>query len=128
MFNSTEKLLMLKFLGYSPTPETRIMLNTTLALMVGADVDMENEIKESLRELVKIQDDFNGARLGAGRSFSSGGASTTQYFRGDRLNELRQHARQHVNYLSNMTGMQIISDVFAASVSRGSNHGQVIRG
>lgn len=124
---ASDKLLILKFLGYSPTPEYRQLLDQRLAYTVGADIDLENLVKDEIRELIKIQDDINGARLGAGRSFQSGGASTVQLYRGDRLNELRQHARQHVNYLVDATGMIVNRDVFmGGSVRVGS--GQVIRG
>jgi hypothetical protein len=126
-FSQADHLQILRFLGYKPTPESRTQLTQRLAYMVGADVDLEKMVKDMLRELVKIQEDLDGARLGAGRSFNSGGSSTVQYFRGDRLNELRQHGRQYVGYLSDATGMVIGRDVFAAT-QRGANHGQVLRG
>ena len=126
MLSATEKLLMIKFLGYSPTPETRQLFNAKLAYMVGADEDLEQQIKQTIRELTKIQEDLDNSRLGAGRSFQSG-ASTVQYFRGDRLLELREHGKQYVIYLSRLCGLPVLSNVFGGG-DRGTSHGQVVRG
>jgi hypothetical protein len=126
-FSQVDYVQVLKFLGYQPTPEARGMAAQRISTTTGGIVELEALIKDELRELVKIQDDLDGARLGAGRSFNSGGAATVQFFRGDRLSELRAHGRQHVAYLADMTGMAIARDVFAGS-SRGANHGQVVRG
>jgi hypothetical protein len=120
MFTVTDRLNVLKYLGYPLNYANTI--NDQLALVLDAAV--VEEVRSILRELNSIQTDINSARLGAGRSFQSGATGTTQYYRGDRLHELRSAGKQYVNYLAQMTNLSVHRDVF----SSGSSSGRSLRG
>lgn len=115
-----------KYLGYPLAHAASGTIETALARIEAlGDVYVE-EVQNLLHELDKVQSDIDSSRLGAGRSFQSGAAGTAQFFRGERLNELRMAGRQQVNYLSQMTGLAVMADVFSPAAA-GKATGRVTR-
>lgn len=126
-FNSSDYVSILKYLGYATHAQNFLMVQQATADASSVSPALEDEIKRTIRELDKIQEQINDSRLGAGRSFQSGSAGTAQFYRGERLNELRQAGRQQVATLAQLMNLNINRDYFASTAAGGSS-GRIERG
>lgn len=126
-FNSSDYVSILKYLGYATHAQNFLMVQQATANVSSISSALEDEVRRTIRELDKIQEQINDSRLGAGRSFQSGSAGTAQFYRGERLNELRQAGRQQVNTLAQLMNLSICRDVFAPTAV-GGNSGRIERG
>lgn len=113
--SAADQITIAKFLGLSITPGTNTMIQSAIARLTQAGPAAIDEVSRVLLQLRQIEEQLQDARLGAGQSFRSGASGTAQYFRGDRMNELRSAGRQQVAWLSQMLGLAIVRDVFAVS-------------
>jgi hypothetical protein len=129
MLSESQTLKVLIYLGLPMQPQAK--QNVALAAADAFAVAGQSwlaQIASILNELDRIQDQLNQSRLGAGQSFRSGQGGTSQFFRGDRLAELRQAGRQQVQYLSQLLGLPHQSDVFSDNPgTTGSFGGRVTR-
>lgn len=121
-FSQTEKAQILKYLGYPVTFGFQDMVVTACAVV--SNLGAETQVQETLRDLSSIEEQLKDSRLGAGRSFQSTSTGTAQYFRGDRLAELRSHGRQQVALLAQLMSLNVYRDVFTG----GGGSGRVARG
>lgn len=124
MFTTSDRVRIARYLGYSPAISMG-MIQTVTAQVESLGEEYVEEVQRVIHELDKIQEQLNDSRLGAGQSFRSGGGGTAQYFRGDRMSELKSHGRQHVGLLSQLLNLITERDVFAAVQS---TTGRLVRG
>jgi len=124
-WNSGDRAKIMKYLGYpfqqgSVNQVQQSMNNLTAIAPDGIDI-----CQDYLRELDKISRELDEARPFAARSFQSGGSSTAQFFRGERMHHPRSEGKRYVGLLADAMSLQIMNDVFAAG---GGQTGRVVRG
>jgi len=124
-----QRLKIILYLGYTFSDQVKANVELALANAYNSGGDeLYDLITQTLTQIDQVQQQINDSRLGAGQSFRSGSGGTSQYFRGDRLSELRQSGRQQVSYLSGLLNLPAIKDVFSDSPgSSGSFGGKISR-
>lgn len=123
-FTISDQIAIGRYLGYPAADGFKQTIAVACAAVANLGAEYVIEAQGILRELASITEQINDARLGAGRSFQSGATGTAQYYRGDRLAELRSHGRVQVQLLAQQMNLNIYRDVFAAS----GGSGRVARG
>lgn len=124
-WNQGDRAKILKYLGH-PFQQGAVQLVQRAMDQVAAIAPDGVEIcQDYLRELDKISRELDEARPFAARSFQSGGSSTAQFFRGERMHHPRTEGRRYVGLLAEAMSLQIMRDVFAAGSGQ---VGRVIRG
>lgn len=114
-FSTSDLVSLSKYLGYPISEGMNSQIQTAAARISNLGSAYEDEVKSTLRQLDQIADELHNVRLGAGRSFQSGGAGTTQYYRGERILELQKLGRHHVATLSQLMNLNSQRDFFETS-------------
>ena len=125
VWNSGDRAKIMKYLGHPFQQGSVQLVQQAMDQVMAIAPDGVDICQEYLRELDKISREIDEARPFAARSFQSGGSSTAQFFRGERMHHPRTEGRRYVGLLAEAMCLQVMRDVFAAG---GGQVGRVVRG
>jgi len=118
-FSTADKLAIARYMGYGFSEGEMNTINRAAAMVQNLGGEYVEEVKNLLQQIKAQQDDIVAATPFASRSFSSGGASTSQHFRGERLHHPRTTGRSLVQQLSQMMSLGVKRDVFSTGTGGG---------
>ncbi|MGB3495273.1 MAG: hypothetical protein WBA57_21260 [Elainellaceae cyanobacterium] len=124
-FTTLDKMAIARFLGYGFSPGELTTIERAAATVQNLGGEYVEAVKNLIQQIQSMQDDIVTATPFASRSFSSGGASTSQHFRGERLHHPRTTGRSLVAQLSQMMNLSVKRDVFSTGSGGG---GKVVIG
>lgn len=106
-FNSSDKLAIARFLGYGFSEGEMSTINRAAANVQNLGGEYVEAVKNLIQQIESVQSDIVTAAPFASRSFQSGGSSTAQHFRGERLHHPRVVGRLLVAQLSQMMNLPV---------------------
>ncbi|NJR63918.1 MAG: hypothetical protein HC769_37245 [Cyanobacteria bacterium CRU_2_1] len=117
---SSDKEKIRKYLGYPVQAEYLSQIQTRMDNVAGLSADAVSTAQTSINELGKIWDSINSQRNYAAAASHSNSGSSTDYYRGEMMNNLRSEGQRHARELAELLGLQVMRDVFATSSGGGS--------